>query len=233
MLLQASLWDELVGLGPSESTGGEPVGVWGVDLGGSAASSAVACFEAATGSLRSLAAFPETPPLPERGLRDGVGRLYSDCARRGELLTVGEHAVSYPALLAEALSRFGRPSMIAADRWRAADLLDAMSRAGLRGISVDWRGMGYRDGGEDVRHFRRACLERRVRPEANLFLASAVASARTVTDAAANSKLAKGSEGGRRVRARDDSAAASILAVSLAERHPPRASGGAYLGLVG
>lgn len=233
VLLGAELWEELVGMGPSESPGGDPVGVWGVDLGGSAASSAVACFEAATGSLRSLAAFPEIPPLAERGLRDGVGRLYADCARRGELVTVGEHAVSYRALLAEALARFGRPSMIAADRWRAADLLDAMTKAGLRGVSVDWRGQGYRDGGEDVRHFRRACLERRVRPEPSLFLASAVASARTVTDASANSKLAKGSEGGRRVRARDDAAAASILAVSLAERRPPRAAGGAYLGVVG
>ena len=231
VLIEASLWDELVGLGP-ESPDSARSGVWGVDLGGSAASSAVACFEPATGSLRALAAFPELPPLTERGLRDGVGRLYSDCARRGELLTVGEHAVSYPALLAEARARFGAPSMIAADRWKAADLLDAMSKSGLRGVPVDWRGQGYRDGGEDVRHFRRACLERRVRPVKNVFLASAVGAARTVTDTAANSKLAKGSEGGRRVRARDDAAAASILAVSLAERHPPRQSSGAYLGVV-
>ena len=232
VLLSADLWEELVALGP-ESPGGEPVGVWGVDLGGSAASSAVACFEASTGALRSLAAFPEMPPLPVRGIRDGVAGLYTDCARRGELITVGEHAVSYVALLAEAVARFGRPSMIAADRYRAGDLLDAMTKAGLRGVSVDWRGMGYRDGGEDVRHFRRACLERRVRPEPSLFLASAVASARTVTDAAANTKLAKATEGGRRLRARDDAAAASILAVSLAERRPRRESSGSYLGLVG
>ena len=233
VLLEASLWEELVRLGPSESAEPGQGGCWGVDLGGSAASSAVACFEPATGVLRSLAAFPEVPPLPERGLRDGVGRLYVDCHKRGELLTVGEHAVSYVALLAESLARFGRPSVIAADRWKAADLLDAMSKAGLRGVPVDFRGQGFRDGGEDVRHFRRACLERRVRPEPNLFLASAVAEARTTTDASANSKLAKGSEGGRRLRARDDCAAASILAVSLAERHPRRESSAAYLGLVG
>ena len=37
-----------------------------------------------------------------------------------------------------------------------------------------------------------------------------------LSDPAGNSKLAKGSEGGRRLRARDDAAAAAILAVGLA-----------------
>ena len=89
------------------------------------------------------------------------------------------------------------------------------------------------DGGEDVRRFRRACLEGRVHPDANMFLASAVASARTVADVASNHKLAKGTEGQRRARARDDSAAASILAVALADRHPVReSSSGLLLGVV-
>ena len=41
-----------------------------------------------------------------------------------------------------------------------------------------------------------------------------MAEARTVSDAAGNEKLCKGSEGGRRMRARDDAAAAAILAVA-------------------
>ena len=51
-------------------------------------------------------------------------------------------------------------------------------------------------------------------------LASAIGEARVITDPAGNSKLAKGTEGGRRLRARDDAAAAAILAVGLAERQP-------------
>ena len=42
--------------------------------------------------------------------------------------------------------------------------------------------------------------------------------ARTVSDPAGNSKLAKGAEGGRRERAKDDAVAAAILAVGVGRR---------------
>ena len=55
--------------------------VWGIDLGGTAASSAVAAYWPATGRLDCLAAFPgASMSLAARGLRDGVGKLYQDMA---------------------------------------------------------------------------------------------------------------------------------------------------------
>ena len=45
--------------------------------------------------------------------------------------------------------------------------------------------------------------------------------ARLVSDPAGNQKLTKGSQGGRRMRARDDAAAATILAVSTGVRAYP------------
>ena len=72
-----------------------------------------------TGRLAALAAFPSEPNLAERGLRDGVGALYRRCAERGELLTLGGHAVDVGALLAAALERFGRPVAVSSDRWGA------------------------------------------------------------------------------------------------------------------
>ena len=104
--------------------------VWGIDLGTSAAQSAIAAYWPETGRLESFAAFPCEPPLAERGLRDGVGGLYVQCAQRGELLTLGQNASDVAALLGEALSRFGRPSLIVADRWREAELRDALTAAG-------------------------------------------------------------------------------------------------------
>jgi len=58
--------------------------------------------------------------------------------------------------------------------------------------------MGFQDGAADVRAFRRACAEGRVTPLASRLLRSAMSEARTVSDPAGNSKLCKGSQGGRR-----------------------------------
>ena len=215
-LLSADVWLEIEGEVEREGRC-----VWGVDLGTSAAQSAVASLWPASGRLEVLAAFPSLPSLEERGLADGVGRLFTDCAERGELLQLGGHAVNVGALIGEAVARFGEPTAIACDRWRIPELRDACKAAGLSAPIVE-RGMGFKDGGEDVRQFRRAALEQRVRPVPSLLLTSAMSEARTISDAAGNSKLAKGHEGGRRPSARDDAAAAAILAVGLSERMPKR-----------
>ena len=191
---------------------------WGIDLGTSAAQSAIAAYWPSTGRLECLAAFPAEPGLAERGLRDGAGRLYLDCAKRGELVTLGGSAVAVAELLALALERFGAPSRVVADRWREAELRDSLKAAGVPLVTLVVRGQGFKNGAEDVRDFRRAVLENRVVPAPSLLLRSAMAEARTVSDAAGNSKLSKGSQGGRRARARDDAAAAAILAVAAGYR---------------
>ena len=215
VLLDAGLWTSIEG----ESTRAGPC-VWGVDLGTSAAQSAVAGFWPETGRLECLAAFPAEPSLAERGLRDGVGNLYVECHRRGELLTFGGRTVDVEMLLQAALARFSRPSRVVADRWREAELRDTLEAAGVPMAAFDPRGMGFKDGAEDVRGFRRACADGRVTPVMSLLLRSAMAEARTVSDPAGNAKLSKGSQGGRRLRARDDAAAAAILAVAAGVRQP-------------
>ena len=89
----------------------------------------------------------------------------------------------------------------------------AIDDAGLS-VGVVWRGQGWKDGAEDVRGFRRAVLDAAVSAPVSLLMRSALAEATTVADGSGNEKLAKQSEGGRRVRARDDVAAAAILAVA-------------------
>ena len=214
-LLDAGLWQAIEGAAEMDGPA-----VWGIDLGTSAAQSAVACYHAQTGALACLAAFPAEPTLAERGLRDGVGGLYAECAKRGELLTLGQRSVDVSALLQAALERFRRPSRVVADRWREAELRDALDKAGVPPASFEVRGMGFKDGAEDVRAFRRACADGRVTPAPSLLLRSAMAEARTISDPAGNAKLSKGSQGGRRLRARDDAAAAAILAVAAGVRQP-------------
>ncbi len=215
LLLQAGTWAGAEG--DADRLG---ACVWGIDLGTSAAQSAIACFWPDTARLECIAAFPCEPSLAERGLRDGVGSLYVQCAQRGELLTLGQHSSDIPALLGEALQRYGRPSVVVADRWREAELRDALTAAGVPSAAFETRGMGFKDGAEDVRNFQRAMADGRVTPVPSLLLRSAMSEARTVSDPAGNSKLSKGSQGGRRLRARDDAAAAAILAVSAGARRP-------------
>ena len=192
--------------------------LWGADLGTSAAMSAISAYWPTTGRLEVLAAFPHNPPLSERGLLDGVGRLYLDCHDRGELILAGARAVDIGQLLRAALDRFGAPVALAADRWREAELRDALDRAGVPVASLIARGQGFKDGADDVRNFRRACLEGRVTPPKSMLLRYAISEARVVLDPSANAKLAKSSEGGRRARARDDAASAAIMAVALGAR---------------
>ena len=154
VLVEAGTWAGIEGAA-------DPDGpcVWGCDLGTSAAMSAVACYWPDTGRLETVAAFPVEPTLAERGLRDGVGGLYQQCAERGELIQTGQRAVDLGGLLQDALQRFGKPSRIVADRWREAELRDALDKAGVPPAALEIRGQGYKDGAEDVRGFRRAILE--------------------------------------------------------------------------
>ena len=215
-LLAAGTWETIEG----DAIASGPC-VWGVDLGTTAAASAIAAFWPDTGRLESLAAFGDTPGLSERGLRDGVGRMYMDMARRGELITTPGRVVDVPDLLREAMDRFGPPDAVAADRWREGELRDGLDLAGIPSASFVSRGQGFKDGGEDVRAFRRACLTGKVVPVVSLLMRAAMREAVTVSDPAGNSKLAKHTEGGRRSRARDDAAAAGILAVSVGVRGRP------------
>ena len=219
-LLEAGTWKRITGEAARE---GRPV--WGLDLGQSEAMASCAAYWPATGRLAAVASFPTLPPLPERGLQDGVGGTYVRMAERGELVTTGGQAIDIAALLREAWERFGAPSAIAADRWRVRELADILNRIGLPRCPLHERGQGFKDGGEDVRDFRRACVEGKVKPVPSLLLTAAMSEARAVGDPAGNWKLAKSTQGGRRRRAKDDAAAAAILAVALGVRigtQPPR-----------
>ena len=113
VLLDADLWARIEGdaLAVGKS-------YWGIDLGTSAAQSAVACYWPRTGRLEVVSAFPEYPDLEARGMADACGVLYTRAHQLGELILAGENAVSIPILLREAFERFGMPSAISADTWR-------------------------------------------------------------------------------------------------------------------
>lgn len=191
--------------------------VLGLDLGQNQAMSAAAGYWRG-GLLDAVAVFPERPSLEARGLTDGCGRLYVHMRDRGELVQGGGRVADIGALLDTVLDRWGRPVAIVIDRWREAELRQHLEAIRFPMATVETRGQGFRDGGQDVRDFRAAVLGGHVRPVESLLMRSAMYEARVVSDPAGNRKLAKGSQGGRRYRAKDDAAAAAILAVSAGYR---------------
>ena len=208
MLLDPGVWEGCEG---DAETGSDYV--LGVDLGGSSAMTAASAYWPSTGRLEAVAAFSREPSLETRGIRDGVGRLYIDIAKRGELIQLGTHTPDISAFLDHCLERWGKPSAIVADRYAEDRLREALAGAGFPFTGLILRGQGFRDGAEDVDRFRRAVLRGEVTPVKSLLLRSAMMEARTVADASQNEKLAKSGEG-KRTRGRDDAVAASILAVA-------------------
>ena len=185
------------------------------DMGGASAMTAAAGFWPATGRAEVMAVIGGVPSLAERGRTDNVGPLYRKMADRRELLvSEGRRTPNVEGFIEAVIERYGVPGAIVADRYKEAELYDALNGARVPARPVTLRGMGWRDGAEDVRRFRAAVFEGKVRAPKSLLLRSALAEARVMRDTAGNEKLAKGSQSGRRALARDDAAAALILAVA-------------------
>ena len=223
VLIDADSWARVERPEPADMDGKY---VLGLDLGQSAAMSGAAGYWPDTFRLEAVAAFPEHPGLAARGLGDGVGNAYVKMHERGELIVAGRRVSDIGALLRECLTRWGVPGLIAIDRWREAEVREHLDRIDFPLTGLVVRGQGFRDGGEDVRIFRKAVLAGKVAPSKSLLLRAALLEARTVGDPSGNHKLAKSTQGGRRAHARDDAAAASVIAVAEGMRRsttPPTA----------
>ena len=107
-LLDAGLWQKIEGeaemVGPA---------TWGVDLGTSAAQSAVAAYWPKTGALACLAAFPlSSLHLPSANFGMASGGSIRSVRGAASCSLLAERSVSVIALLQAGMERFGRPSRI-------------------------------------------------------------------------------------------------------------------------
>jgi phage terminase large subunit-like protein len=190
----------------------------GIDLGGSASMSAAAYFWYETGRLETLGWFSTKPALLDRGGHDGVGDRYLQMQQRGELSLMGDATVPPGPFIAEVFRYVEGQQVVCmlADRYRQSEIGEGIARAGVR-VPVIWRGMGFRDGGEDCERFRRACLDGRVKSAPSLLLRSAIRDSVVVRDHANNLKLTKSRSLGR-----IDATSASVLAIAEGARRSAR-----------
>lgn len=188
--------------------------VIGIDLGGSASMTAASFYWPQTGRLECLGTFPSMPTLLDRGQADGVAQRYVEMHDRAELTVLGDKTVPIAPWLIEVMNHVDGEQVLALimDRYKQAELGEAISRAGIRAPLV-WRGQGFRDGGEDAERFRRAAFDGQIKAKPSLLLRSAFADTVCIRDPANNIKIAKARSTGR-----IDAAAASVLAVAQGAR---------------
>ncbi|MHA3978749.1 terminase large subunit domain-containing protein [Halovulum sp. GXIMD14794] len=192
--------------------------VIGIDMGGSSSMSGAAFYWPEVGRLETLGTFPSNPPLLQRGQNDAVKDRYVQMHQRGELSTIGNLTVPVAPWLVEVLRQVEGEDIVCliADRYKQAEVGEGIERAGIR-CPVVWRGTGWRDGGEDVERFRRACFEGKVRHAPSLLMRSAISDAICLTDPANNLKLAKARSLGR-----IDAVQAAVIAVAEGVRRTAR-----------
>ena len=193
--------------------------ILGLDLGGGTSMTGACAYWPVTGGAELIAAFPDDPELQKRGHLDGVGDLYLRMEAESDLITTPGRTVDYGFFLKSIINHFGsKPKCFVCDRYRINELKTVLMKLKLGNIPIIFRGMGWKDGAEDVRSFRRAALEGKLAFPQSTLIRSSFAEARTLSDPAGNEKLAKRSEAGRRRNARDDAVAACILAVGFGYR---------------
>jgi len=164
--------------------------------------------------LEAVGTFPSKPSLLDRGQNDGVSGSYVEMKNRGELSTLGNQTVPIAPWLKEVMRQVEGETVaaITADRYKQAEFGEALDLAGIR-APIIWRGMGFKDGGEDCERFRRATFDGKVLSVPSLLLRSAFADAVCLRDPANNLKLAKARSLGR-----IDAASATVLAVAEGAR---------------
>ena len=129
-------------------------------------------------------------------------------------------------MLRLALETWGRPTKIIIDTWRKDKLKEILGNTEFPPTPIEVRRHGFLDGSEDIHEFRDAALDGHLFPIPSLILRSAVAEARTIMDAAGNTKITKSGHGRRRRSARDDAICAAIIAIAVGRRAANRPAAG-------
>ena len=205
---------------PKLGAGGDIV--VGLDLGGSVSMTSGVALDPANGAMLIRGAFGDDPPLSKRAKADRVGTRYDVMVRRGELrLYPGKITPVVPFIrdFFEEVSSYGRVVVIGCDRFRKAELEQALDDAGIPShVGIVFRGQGAgatADGTRDVREFQKAIRAGRYQLAESPMLELAIANSVLRYDGAGNPALDK-----RHTNARIDALSAAVIAAGLGASMP-------------
>ena len=210
MLLTVDDWERVCAR-PVPPRDGRPIVAY--DLGGGRAwSAAVAVWR--SGRVEAVAVAPGIPSLSEQEKRDRVpAGTYRRLAQGGALRVAEGLRVQPPAELHRAAAAaWGRPEVIVCDRFRLAELQDVVN-----GTPVMPRVARWSEAAEDIRALRKAAKDGPLAcaPGSRDLLTASLSGALVKNDDQGNVRLVKK---GTNNAARDDVAAALVLAAGVLER---------------
>ena len=210
-LLTVDDW-KLVEGRPQGLPSGRPI--VGVDLGGGRAwSAAVAVWE--SGRMEAIACAAGIPSIEDQETRDNVpSGVYVKLMESGALTLAQGMRVQPPSALWEAIcDKWGTPIKVLCDRFRLSELRDAVGNA----CKIEPRVTQWSSSSADIRALRKICRDGPLSVDAvsrNLLVVS-MSAAYVENDNAGNVRLIKR---GHDNKARDDVAAAAVLAAGAFER---------------
>ena len=210
-LLTVDDW-KLVESRPQGIPSGRPI--VGIDLGGGRAwSAAVAVWQ--SGRMEAIACAPGIPSIEDQERRDNVpSGVYGKLMRSGALTLAQGMRVQPPSGLWDAIcDRWGPPARIVCDRFRLGELRDVVGNA----CKIEPRVTQWSSSSADIRALRKICRDGplSVDPGSRNLLIVSMSAAYVENDNAGNSRLIKKSSDNK---ARDDVAAAAVLAAGAFER---------------
>ena len=186
-------------------------GYIGFDAGGSSSMTAAAAYWPETKRLEIYAAFPATPNLIDRGVADGVGRIYQEAFERSELQVYDGRVTPIGAFLLSLAAALEGAEIAgaASDQYRRAEVQGALEAEALE-WPWSWRRMGAGpQGSGDVRAFQRIILRGEFRTVPSLLMPLALKSTFLRRDGNGNPALERGNTG------RIDVLSATVLAAGL------------------
>ncbi|MCY3813968.1 MAG: hypothetical protein OXH15_19425 [Gammaproteobacteria bacterium] len=194
----------------------------GIDLGGGRAwSAAVAMWP--SGRLEAVAVAPGVPDLEAQEKRDRVpAGTYRKLQATGRLMVAEGLRVPPVAMLTSAIAdMWGDPSVVVCDRFRIHELLDSKPRCRVKSRQTRWSEAGF-----DIRALRKWAKDGPLscRGESVGLITASLSAALVKPDDSGNVRLIK--RDGSNNTARDDVAAALVLAAGEAERRRARAPTG-------
>ena len=218
-LLTVDDWKRIVAREVPELNGAAPI--VGIDIGANRAwSAAVAVWR--SGRVEALAVAPGIPSIASQEKRDKVTPgHYQRLVDEGTLEVADGVRVPSPALLLGAVNTLWSPRYVICDRFRLDELKDCVPS----GIRIVARQTRWSQSTADIRALRRAARDgdMAVDPGSRALLQASLSVAQVVNDDDGNVKLHKR---GTNNTARDDVAAALILAVGAIARGKPRGGSG-------